>query len=670
MSQPQKTLTDYIVIAISPALIMILIGSLVFFLVEAFYQGEYQGRVRWAFGCFVFASVLIGRISIDEGREHATLFAIPLALAMLVVLSRFVEFHGAMAGLSLPLNIGLVAIVLWCADKLTWDCTVIDERKDASGQGLLQTAGLESSQPIFAGDSSDLDATSSRDAPPALTWWQRFREYRKRPHAPGVWVIYISLAALPLFGIGQRFIPAANLDSRRYAFWMLCAFVASALGLLLNSSFLALRRYLRQRRLEMPVQMAGVWLGTGFTMILILLLLCAALPRPHPEYSVTQMNWPVGSPAGQRPSRYGTGREGAEDPQRKSGTATAGKSSSDDTGADSRTPSAKTGSEAQSGQSSGGSADDSQGDQEKPSDEPQADGSDGQASKSPSGKGAGNGPSGSETGKSTSGRAANRRAAASRWGTSKSDGGKSDGGQSKASQSKASQPEGSSRESAESRTSESDSPESNTAKSAVAKSREQTEQLAQEAQRSRNLLTNPQAMLNTALSSLPHAVKWLYYLVVFAFVGYLAWKYRDQVRNAIQGFLDAIRDLLARLRGGQPRSVQPASAAVSETPPPPRPFSAFPDPFTTGEANRWPPNQLVVYTFRALEAWGREHDCPRMEDQTPHEFAGRLGGTTDEIGREATRLADLYCAAAYSNRALAPASVQRLENLWKTLKSY
>lgn len=665
MSQPQKTLTDYIVIAISPALIMILIGSLVFFLVEAFYQGEYQGRVRWAFGCFVFASVLIGRISIDEGREHATLFAIPLALAMLVVLSRFVEFRGAMASLSLPLNIGLVAIVLWCADKLTWDCTVIDERKDASGQGLLQTAGLESSKPIFAGDSSDLDATSSRDAPPALTWWQRFREYRKRPHAPGVWVIYISLAALPLFGIGQRFIPAADLDSRRYAFWMLCAFVASALGLLLNSSFLALRRYLRQRRLEMPVQMAGVWLGTGFTMILILLLLCAALPRPHPEYSITQMNWPVGSPAGQRPSRYGTGREGAEDPQRKSGTATAGKSSSDDTGADSRTTSAKTDSEAQSGQSSGGSEGEPQGDPEKPSDEPQANGGEGQASKSPSGKGSGNGTSGSETGKSTSGESGTGKSATGKSATGKSDRGKSD-----AAQSKASQPEATGSESAESRTAESDAPESNSAESAVAKSREQTEQLAKEAQRSRNPLANPQAMLNTALSSLPHAIKWLYYLVVFGLVGYLAWKYRDQIRNAIQGFLDAIRDLLARLRGGQSRSLPSAPAAVPETPPPPRPFSAFPDPFTTGEANRWPPNQLVVYTFRALEAWGREHDCPRMEDQTPHEFAGRLGGTTDEIGREATRLADLYCAAAYSNRALAPASVQRLENLWKTLKSY
>jgi hypothetical protein len=313
---------------------MVLIGSLVFFLIEALYQGQYDGRLRWAFGWFVFASVLIGRISIDEGREYASIYAIPLALAMLAVLSRFVEIRGPMAGLSVPINIGLIALVLWCADRLTWDCTVIDDRKDASGQGLLQTAGLDG--PHHGGLETedqaerDLLATSSRDVPLPLTWWQRFCEHRKRPHAPGVWVIYISLAALPLFGIGQRFIPANNLESRRYAFWMLCYFVASALGLLLNCSFLALRRYLRQRHLEMPIKMAGVWLGTGTILILVLLALCMALPRPHPEYSITQINWSVGSPTGLRPSQFGVGQQGAEDPQRKIAPTTTGESSEDD----------------------------------------------------------------------------------------------------------------------------------------------------------------------------------------------------------------------------------------------------------------------------------------------------------------------------------------------------
>ena len=41
----QQTLADYLVIAISPALIMLLVGSLVFFLLRVFYQGSFPERL-------------------------------------------------------------------------------------------------------------------------------------------------------------------------------------------------------------------------------------------------------------------------------------------------------------------------------------------------------------------------------------------------------------------------------------------------------------------------------------------------------------------------------------------------------------------------------------------------------------------------------------------------
>ena len=71
-----KTLVDYLVIAISPALIIAMVGSLVFFLFEVFYQGNFHGRLQYIFALFVIGTVLIGRISIEEGRERAALFAI------------------------------------------------------------------------------------------------------------------------------------------------------------------------------------------------------------------------------------------------------------------------------------------------------------------------------------------------------------------------------------------------------------------------------------------------------------------------------------------------------------------------------------------------------------------------------------------------------------------
>ena len=59
--KPAETLTDYLVAAISPALIMLLVGSLVFFLVHILYEGEFPSKLRIASALFVLAAVLIAR---------------------------------------------------------------------------------------------------------------------------------------------------------------------------------------------------------------------------------------------------------------------------------------------------------------------------------------------------------------------------------------------------------------------------------------------------------------------------------------------------------------------------------------------------------------------------------------------------------------------------------
>ena len=313
--RPRPTLADYIVIAISPALIMALVGSLVFFLAEVFYQSQYQTRLQVVLAFFVMAAVLIGRISIEEGREYASLFALPLGIVTAIALMRFVEFQGLFAQFSWIINLGLIALIWWSADRLTWDCTVIDEKEDASGEGLMQTMGLD--EPASATAAGDLEGTTSREEPAvkaagAQTLWQRILAARRRKHAPGVWVVYFSMAALPIFGMGQGFMFQQDLESRRYTFKLLVIYVAAALGLLVTTSFLGLRRYLRQRRLEMPAQMAGAWIGTGTLMILGLLLFCMLLPRRNAEYSITHLPAFAHAPENLQPSRYGVGNDGPQ----------------------------------------------------------------------------------------------------------------------------------------------------------------------------------------------------------------------------------------------------------------------------------------------------------------------------------------------------------------------
>jgi hypothetical protein len=106
-------------------------------------------------------------------------------------------------------------IIWWSAHRLTWDCTLIDDDVDASGAGLLEEAGLEKGQPIANESTPPRPAKkkASREASSLDDWRRRYAEYRakrtSKPHVPGVWVVYFSLAALPLFGLGQAEIPPA-----------------------------------------------------------------------------------------------------------------------------------------------------------------------------------------------------------------------------------------------------------------------------------------------------------------------------------------------------------------------------------------------------------------------------------------------------------------------------
>jgi len=76
MNEPKlrPTSLDYALAAISPALIILMIGSLVAFLMTALYRGEFPVRLMWVLGLFTFASVLISRIAIEQSRCVGSVF--------------------------------------------------------------------------------------------------------------------------------------------------------------------------------------------------------------------------------------------------------------------------------------------------------------------------------------------------------------------------------------------------------------------------------------------------------------------------------------------------------------------------------------------------------------------------------------------------------------------
>jgi hypothetical protein len=643
--RPPAALADYLIVGINPALIMLLIGSLVFFLLAIFYRGEYDLRVSFIFAMFIMGAVAVGRISMEEGTGYASMFGGPLAAATLVALIRFVHFSGPLAAFGLAINIGLIALIWFLAYQLTWDCTLIDDQADTSDQGLLEAVGV----PLEADD--DARAEAPELEPPPLTGlerylppeekeeesppWMKWFERSKRPHAHGIWVIYFSILALPAFGLGQLFLPA---DSRGYAFSLLVVYVAAALALLMSTSFLGLRRYLRKRRLEMPLDMTATWLMVGGGIIAAVLVLCLLIPRPGSEMAISQLP-PITINSGeQSPNRHSVGNDGQEaDEQARAGSQ---KSQSDGSPGQAKS---------NDGSQPGGQSDQNSGGQSQ---------SDGQSNGSQQGSNQQNGNQQSESQGQSS---ADRQEQNNHNQGSQSD--SSAGNQGNGSTQNQAQQTSQTNQQAGSESSDAQQAQSSGSSSGSSAASEQrsTSSPASTSQPSQPL------NVGAIASSLGNLVKWIIYLVIAAIIAFLMWKYRRELAVAWQQLLKELAELWARLFGGSIAIAATQHASVA-APMVRRPFASYRDPFATGEAARMQRSELLRYTFEALQAWGRENRCEREVSETPHEYTQRVGMSSPHLAREAMLLADYYGLAAYAGTGIGPEADAPLRSLWRKMQ--
>lgn len=598
MRRLPQTLADYVIVAISPILIMLLIGSLVYFLLEVFYQGEYQARLQYVFALFVMATVLIGRISIEEGAAYASMFAAPMAIVTGLAMMRFVEFQANVSpAVHLLINLGLMGLVWFAAHQLTWDCTVVDDSLDASGAGLLD-------QPNWS--RKPAGETAQR------TWWtwlQAWFQPPRQPHALGRWVVYFGAATLPLFGIGQWFVPASEVASRRYIFALLCIYLFSALGLLLTTSFLSLRRYLRQRQMEMPAQMTSAWLIAGGVLVVATIAIVAMIPRPAAEYEVAKLPVVFGSPGQKQTSRYAQGNDGIEDKQQAHSKLKPGDEQAE------RTVSSQQGDAADPNGREPKNEQTNQQPSEDRSDQPSPQDSTKQGDQ-PNDK-----PSEGETASSQ--------------------------------QPQQQQPSTQNNEdAAQAQSQDTQQEQPSSASSQQPHSHQRSPSLPQ-------LPSNP-------LELLPW-LRWVMYALLAVAIAALVWWHREQIAAAWRQFLQELWAAWQRLLGRyaaatREGSEQAASGKRS------RKLSDYPNPFATGLAARTDAATLIHYSFAALEAWGNEHNCPREESQTPLEFALQVGRTAPALAREAQRLAEMYSLVAYSSAEFPRRSNEQLRPLWQLLE--
>ena len=125
------------VIAISPTLVTVMVTSLALFVSTILNPSPFMSRFNFVLMMYSMATVAIARISIEEGKERAVLFGMPLAAVTLLAMTTLVQYEDAIGGMKFIYSAIVIAITWWSAHKITWDCTVIEDHDDSSGQGLL-----------------------------------------------------------------------------------------------------------------------------------------------------------------------------------------------------------------------------------------------------------------------------------------------------------------------------------------------------------------------------------------------------------------------------------------------------------------------------------------------------------------------------------------------------
>ncbi len=615
--ESESSAADIVFTALSPALIMLMVGSLVFFLITVLPVGDYKERLLYTSFFFVFGAVLVARIAIQFDAGRASMYGLGLGIATFIAMASYVDYPPGtgLRSVGWLVDLGLMALIWWSAHKLTWDCTHVDENRDASGRGLLAASGLaQSDAKEEEPRAPEPEATAEepkpkkkgkkkKGPPPPSTfgawttrWWSHHEKQKTKPHTPGVWVLYFSLAALPLFAVGQSLIPAEDAGRRWATFLQMAVYVGSGLGLLVTTSLLGLRRYLKQRKAKMSGSLTAGWLGLGGILIAVFLVVGAFLPRPYSE--VPWFGLPQSGKMQRDASDYAQLRDSA------------GK----------------------------------------------GEGADGDQSEKGNGKASGKGgePGGSKGEK----------------GSGKGDKGK--GGNSTSRDSKGSGSENKSDDSKDGRNNDDDSkPDEN--KEDRGGPNGKTDREGREAQgknsRGNNSGRTPETKLGAAVQKIAGFLKWIVIVIVvflilvaivLAVLRYLA-PFTEWARK----LLDALRDWWANLFGRKKiANREEAVEPVLLGPVRPPPFSQYSNPFADGSGERREPAELVAYTFEALDAWAWDHGHGRQAAETPLEFTLRLGIEFPDFDKNLRKMGSLYARMAYAEGELPTQTASFLEQFW------
>lgn len=669
---------------------MLMLGSLMFLSLEILYRGNHRLPIHYIYGLYVFAIVLVGRISIMEGFERSQFFALVLIGA--VVFQTGIGPH-----------LVVILLVWWAATKLTWDCTFIDESRDVTGQGLVSAAWdrwrafQKHFGQIWRGEKSLAQLTESRETsqtpiderhPASVAQWMKELVWKqKRKNTPGLWAFYFFVVGLGLFAIGQLFVESSD-RARNYSLRMFAIYAFSGLGLMMFISLVGLFRYLKQRGTSMPDSIARAWLVVGTLFALAVVGLVLILPWPNTGISLSSL-----VPQFQTAKRTGDNspltEQGKVDGPKGSGklddkgAPTQGEKPGQQEGKGGVIGGEKTGSQptGKPGDTSGGNVGGGQGNKPASSPSPPS-----QSSGPPQPSNSGKPNSQQQPQKSDDSGAKNAdQANGKKPGESKNQGGQGSKDGPKPT------PRNQSQSSQQNAPPQSGPPQSNQKTGNKPPSTDQRPPDPPPAERNATAnnpppreaaKTNPPtpppattpkptSILQTILTFLKQFASILIWIVAMI-VGFVLFvRYRHEIVDGFGKFVESLIDFFARLFGGKKSAASGVATPLAETvrKTPRKPFSSFRNPFESSEWSRRPAVDVVEYCFEAFEALAADAKIPRKLDETPHEFSRRVAAAHESL-QAARQLAELYSQAAYAGRTLSPSEVAPLAAFWARMQEF
>ena len=565
--RPKPKAGDYAMIAIAPILVFIMISSLANFLMLVIYRGGQPARVSWVVLMYTMGVVGIARIAIEKDRMYSLGYAGVLGIASFVTLTSYV---------SSPIGtLFLLGLIAYLADWVIRDCTLIDENADSSDRGLLDSLKRGSGQ-------------------------------------PGRSVLYLALAAFPLYGLGQFFIRGdAGTWSR--AHWLLACYLFSALALLVTTSFLGLRRYLRQRGTDMPGDVSAGWLGGGTAIIAILLGVAFLAPVPGKALASLELPSFLDSRDDTTASEQGWGEDGADKADKNAASTPRDENLA---GKDKEV----SGAAPQKGA-------------------PAGDVGDGERKDGPSGKQEGSkkdSPGDKQSSKEK---------------------GKKNEGETKAGQKGENEKAGEKKQNDPSKSEPGES-KSEEAKSEPAKKTEQAKAEPNSKANSQSGDQHSSSPMQKAANAMPAIgamLKWLVLTVLVGIVGVYVYINR-------QSLIEFWQNLFTREESPNEATLDELVQEVQSAPR--RSFSTINRP-TTEQAD---PKKIVVATFAALDAWCHEAGVSRTKEETPTEFLVRVRKSHKPLSTPASRVVAAYNRIVYGRGSAGAKDVQACDQLWDLMK--